>query len=260
MSFASALYPGIVTHHRQRPRQHNLRYRVSPVLLDIDELPALGRQLKLFAHNRAGLFSFHDRDHGDGDGDIRAWAGARLAEAGIDIGGGQITLLCYPRMLGYVFNPLSVYFCRKPDGRLAAVLYEVHNTLGERHTYVLPVEGEGTIRQTIAKQFYVSPFIPMDCIYRFRLSPPGKSVALSIAESDAEGPLLSAVFAGSRRALTDGALLRTFLLFPLMTLKIIAGIHYEAVKLWLKRTPVFPYSRARQPHGVTIAAPPQPAE
>jgi DUF1365 family protein len=254
MSFASALYPGIVTHRRLRPRPHHLRYRVTPMLIELDELPLLGRALRLFAHNRRGIFSFRDADHGDGTGPLRGWVASRLAEAGIDIGGGSIALLCYPRMLGYAFNPLSVYFCRSPDGRLAALLYEVHNTMGERHTYVIPTDGKEPIRQTTAKKFYVSPFVPMDCTYQFRVSPPADDVVLSIAERDAEGPLLSAVFAGRRRALSDGTLLRTLLLYPLMTFKIIAGIHYEALKLWLKRTPVVPYRPARLARGVTIAS------
>ena len=260
MKFASALYPGTVTHHRRRPRPHRLRYSVAPILLDLDELPTLDRSLRLFAHNRAGIFSFRDRDHGDGTGDIRTWVAARLAEVGLDCGGGKIALLCYPRMLGYAFNPLSVYFCHRTDGRLVALLYEVHNTLGERHTYVIPVIGEGTVRQTVAKRFYVSPFVPMDCLYRFKVSPPGESVVVSIAESDAEGLLLTAMFAGRQRALTDGALLRTLLQFPLMTVKVIVGIHWEALKLWFKKTPVVPYTRASQAHGVTLAVQVEPAE
>jgi len=259
MTTISALYPGIVSHHRLRPRTHRLRYRVAPMLLDLAELPKLARQLRLFAYNRPGIFSFRDRDHGDGKGDLRAWVEERLAEAGIATEGGSVALLCYPRMLGYAFNPLSVYFCSDPAGRLAALLYEVNNTLGERHTYVIPVAGPGAIRQAVSKRFYVSPFIPMDCTYRFKVTPPADGVAVSIAESDGKGLLLSATFAGRRKALTDGALFRILLAYPFMTLKVIAGIHYEALKLWLKGTPIAPYARAKHAHGVTIAQP-EPAK
>lgn len=248
MSQEAALYPGTVMHQRLRPRPHRLQYRVAPMLVDLDELHSLDKRLRLFAHNRAGVFSFHDRDHGAGAGSLRDWVSARLSESGLTGTIGRITLLCYPRMLGYVFNPLSVYFCHRADGRLAAIVCEVNNMLGERHAYVLPADGEGPIRHTVPKQFYVSPFIPMECVYRFRILPPSGKVVIAIAESDAEGPLLSAVFDGRRRPLTDGALLRVLLTFPLMTVKVVAGIYYEALKLWLKRTPIAPYRPATR-HG-----------
>ena len=137
---ASALYFGTVVHARFRPKRHDLRYRVFAMLLDLDELEALGRTSRLFSHNRFNLFSFLDRDHGPGDGQpLRQWITGVLVDAGIDIGRGAIRVLCYPRILGYVFNPLSIYFCHRPDGSLAAVLYEVNNTFGQRHSYLLPV-------------------------------------------------------------------------------------------------------------------------
>lgn len=240
----SALYPGTVMHQRLRPRAHRLHYRVTPMLIDLDELPSLDRGLRLFAYNKAGVFSFHDSDHGAGAGCLRDWVLAKLSEAAIRDCEGRITLLSYPRMFGYVFNPLSVYFCHRADGHLAAILYEVNNMLGERHTYVIPTDGVAPIRQTAAKQFYVSPFVPMDCVYRFRVRAPDEKVVIAIAESDPEGPLLSAVFEGHRQPLSDWALARMLIAVPLMTLKIVAGIYYEALKLWLKGTPIAPVPRS----------------
>jgi DUF1365 family protein len=229
----SALYPGWVMHRRIRPRHHRFKYRVFAMLLDLDELAALDRGLRLFAWNRSGLFSFHDRDHGDGH-DLRTWLDAKLALAGITADGPR-RVLCYPRIFGYVFNPLSVWFCHAGDGALKAIVYEVHNTYDERHTYVLPVgDDQRLVRHGCAKGFYVSPFLSRDCAYQFRIRPPGKDVAIAIHEEEAGAPVLNASFAGTRRALSDGALLALLLTYPLMTLKVVAAIHYEAVRLMLK--------------------------
>jgi DUF1365 family protein len=133
----SALYPGWVMHRRLAPRVHRFKYRVFAMLLDLDELPLLDRYLRFFAWNRFGLFGFQDRDHGDGR-PLKVWLDSLLAEAGI-VARGSRQVLCYPRILGYVFNPLSVWFCRDERGALKAVIYEVHNTYDERHAYVLPM-------------------------------------------------------------------------------------------------------------------------
>lgn len=241
MTRSSAIYRGEVVHKRLRPKRHRLRYRVFSLLLDLDELPVLDRDLRLFGHNRFAPISFHDRDHGPATGEpLRPWVEARLAEAGIDIDGGTVRLLCYPRIFGYVFNPLSVYFCHRRDGTLAAILYEVCNTFRERHTYVIPVAngGDGAVRQRCRKALYVSPFIGMEADYHFVIRPPGEGVSLAIRETDHEGPLLVAVFTGARAALDDRTLAGLLVRFPFLTLKVIAGIHWEALRLWLKGLPL----------------------
>ncbi|MDE2488461.1 MAG: DUF1365 domain-containing protein [Alphaproteobacteria bacterium] len=236
---SSALYTGKVAHVRLRPLRHRLRYRVAQGLFDLDELPALSRQLRLFGHNRAAPFSFHDRDHGDGTGDLRGWLAGQLAAAGLAGPWGRVRVLCMPRMFGFVFNPLSVWFCDDAQGRLAAVVYEVNNTFGDRHAYVLPAAAEGPLRQACEKAFHVSPFLPMALTYAFRLSPPEAQVTVAISAEDAEGPVLAASFAGERRPLTDACLARVLAAFPFMTLKVVAAIHWEALKLWVRGAPVF---------------------
>lgn len=231
------IYTGTVFHRRLRPRVHALSYRVFYMLFDLDRIPALARTSRLFAHNRFSLFSFHDSDHGDGSGrPLRGWIEAQLARAGIAAGGGKIEVLCFPRVLGHVFNPLTVYFCHRVDGGLAAMLYEVNNTFGDRHSYLIPVEepDAGTVSQTCDKAFYVSPFLPVAGSYHFKVLRPGARLAMTIRESDADGPMLTASFAGEARSFDDTELARVFLRHPLMTLKVVAGIHWEALRLWLK--------------------------
>lgn len=230
----SSLYESTVMHHRVRPFRHRFTYRVFSLLLDLDEIAELGRKLRLFSHNRFNLFSFRDRDFGDG-GTPRAWVERVLAEKGHDFPVGRIQLLCFPRVLGYVFNPLSVYYVRDTGGALRAILYEVTNTYRDRHSYLLPVTGEGgTIRQECDKNLYVSPFIGMEARYHFRLGEPGETLAVAIREEAPEGNILFAALSGVRKPLTDGILARMFIRHPLMTLKVIGGIHWEALKLWRK--------------------------
>jgi hypothetical protein len=254
MSLTSAIYAGHVLHVRHRPKQHRLRYSVFSLLVDLDELPLLDRSLRLFAHNRRAVYSVHDEDHGDGIvGGMRGWVERQLAAAGIDRQGMKIHMLCYPRILGYVFNPLTVYFCYREAGDLAAVLYEVSNTFKERHTYVIPVAASGKIlRHQCAKEMYVSPFIPMNCQYSFSIQPPSDDVVINIGETDADGLLLFAGFSGRRRVLSDASLLHMLVTFPLMTLKVMGGIHWEALRLWLKGTPIYRHKPAAKPIATTI--------
>lgn len=255
----SRIYTGTVMHQRLRPRRHRLEYRVFCLLVDLDELPALDGRFGLLGINRPGLFSFRETDHGEGRGELKAWAARLLTEGGVDYDGGRIELLCYPRLLGFVFNPLSVYFCHNRDSRLAGILYEVHNTHGERHTYVLPAETNARIvRHQARKQFFVSPFMPDQCLYRFKIAPPGDRVGVSIREDDREGLLLTASFSGRRQELSNGLLWRLFLSYPLMTLKVVAGIHWEALKLLLKGFPVFQWRPAAR--RIAASVPERPRE
>lgn len=249
---ASGLYVGEVVHRRSRTFEHRLHYRVWMVLADLDELEGLQDRLRLLGRGRFGLISFRPSDHGDRSGHpLRAQVENHLAQAGIDIAGGPIRLLTMPRILGYGFNPISVFFCHTPDGALAALLYEVTNTFHERHSYLVAVpsppppggggppeavEGAGPalIRQTADKQLFVSPFMDRDLTYDFTVRPPGDAVSVVVAVRRGDTPILTASFAGQRRPLTDGQLLRAFLTHPLLTWKVTLGIHWEALKIMFK--------------------------
>jgi len=236
---AAALYVGKVMHARLKPFAHRFSYRVMSLLIDLDRLAEADRQSCLFGVNRAAVYSFHEADHGRRDGSsLRAYAQACAARHGIDLTGGHVLLLCYPRLFGYAFNPLSVYFGHRADGELALIIYEVRNTFGEIHAYVLPIgpgEASGAgIRQVQDKTFYVSPFIAMATRYHFHILPPSDTFRLRILETDGDGPLLAATFSGARQRLTSGTLLRSLVLIPLVSFKIIAAIHWQALRLWLK--------------------------
>jgi uncharacterized protein len=252
---AAALYLGDVMHARLKPIGHRFSYRVMSLLIDLDRLAEADQQSPLFGVNRAALYSFHEADHGARDrSSLRAYVQRCAAERGIDLTGGRVLLLCYPRLLGYTFNPLSVYFGYRADGELALLIYEVRNTFGEIHPYILPVTSgeisDAGVRQQQDKQFYVSPFIEMAMRYHFHVRPPDARVQLRILETDSEGPLLAATFNGSRRALSTIQLLRAFFAFPLVTLKIMAAIHWEALRLWLKGARLAPRHEAGRDAGL----------
>lgn len=254
--FASGLFAGRVTHLRRRPRRHRLTYRIFMLLLDLDELEPLARRLRLFAYGRLALASFHPSDHLYGDGrPLKAQVEQILAEAGL-AGGGAVRVLCMPRLLGGAgFNPLSVWFCHRPDGALSAVLYEVNNTFGERHLYLIPASHTGgPIRQRCDKRFYVSPFMDMELTYRFAVAAPGESVAVAIDAEDDEGPVLSAAFRADRRELNDVTLARAWAAHPTMSLGVLWAIRWEALWMWAKGEPLRP--RPAPPlRTVTLGAP-----
>jgi DUF1365 family protein len=228
----NAIYTGYVAH--MHPGKHRLRYPVFMLTLDLDDPPS---GLRLLKHNRGALFSFFDRDHAARiDAPIKPQIAAKLREAGIAWDGGRIVLLTMPRLFNYVFNPLSIYFCYRGDGSVAALVHEVSNTFGETHFYVLPpkAQANGAITQICAKGFFVSPFLEGDLTYEFNITPPGERVAVAMIVRRADEVALTASFAGAHRPLTDPELFRAWLGNPLMTLKVIAGIHWEALRMWLK--------------------------
>ncbi len=235
----SALYLGHVRHARYSPRRHRFDYRVFSMLINLDSIDREAKNLALFSVNRWNIFSFHFRDHGFCDTrSPRQFVDATLAEHKLPPAD-QIYLLCYPRLFGYVFNPLSVYYV-ETDNRLTALIYEVRNTFGESHVYFTSLaDGQSEICHTHDKAFHVSPFIGMSAQYAFSADRPAENLRLVIRERVEDRPLLITSFIGRRQSLTTKALIGALIKYPLMTVKIIAAIHYEALRLWLKRVPVF---------------------
>jgi len=229
---ASGLYRGLVSHNRVKPRRHKLAYRIFMLLIDLDELQDL--KLKTLGIGRFNLFGFDTRRFGDGSArPLKAQIEATLTDAGI-AAGGPIRMLAMPQILGRAFNPLTVYFCHDQAGALTAILYEVNNTFGERHGYLIPAPNAALIRQGCAKGFYVSPFMDMDLTYSFKILRPEDRVLVSVDTSDAQGLILAASFAGERRELNDRELIGAWLAHPWMTLGTVAAIHWEALFIWLK--------------------------
>lgn len=252
----SCLYFGRVTHKRLRPFRHRLAYRVFSLYVDLDELPLVSRKLRLFSHNRWNLFSFMDCDHGARDrSPLRPWIERELIDAGIDLEGGAIRLFCFPRMLGYVFNPLTIWFCYHKSGQLLATLYEVHNSFGDRHGYLIPVDpsadSTAPITQSCDKTFYVSPFMDMRGGYHFRLSQPDEKLLVLIRHWVADGEILIASQTGVRRPIGDSTLLLAFVAYPLMTLKVTFGIYWHAIRLWRKGAKASPRPPAPR-HSITL--------
>jgi DUF1365 family protein len=241
----SAIYHGQVYHRRFGERQHTLKYRVFYVLLDLDELVALDRVSRLFGVNRPSWFSFREADHGDGTDTFRDWCEGVLHEAGITGAGATFQVLTTPRVLGYGFNPISVVYCRRADGSIGAMIYEVNNTFGERIAYAVPVaRASGRIRQRCEKSMFVSPFYDLEGTYEFNMSEPLDAIDLAIDYHCNGERQLRAVFRGQRREFTRGELVKLALGFPAASVKIIVGIHYEALKLWLKGVPLVRHRRS----------------
>ncbi|MBU1211522.1 MAG: DUF1365 domain-containing protein [Alphaproteobacteria bacterium] len=242
MTSEGSIYFGNVGHKRLRPRQHALSYRVFTLLTDVERLEALSRRLRLFSYNSANLCALYDRDFGPGDGTpIGRHARRSFEAAGFKTAGRRILLLAYPRVAGYAFNPLSVYFLLSESGGLVALNYEVSNTFGERKGYVVAAGAQGTggvYAQTCRKELFVSPFAARSGRYSFRVVAPGETITVGVAYDDGQGPLLKTHFRGTQHSMSDLSLAVAMIRMPLMTLKVTGAIHYEAMKLWLKGIPL----------------------
>ena len=232
----SSIYNGSVIHKRFKPKKHFFKYKVFSLFLDLSELKELNNKLNFFSLNKFNLISFYEKDHGERDGSsILDWVKNNLRSNNVSTDNIKVKLLCYPRILGYVFNPLSIFFVYDNDENLISILYEVKNTFGEQHTYVFKIEGENKlIQNNCPKKFHVSPFIEMDCNYFFRILNPGDKLSVIIDQYDQEGKILFASQDGIRSDLTNKNLMNSYLKHPLMTFKIISAIHFEAIKLWIK--------------------------
>ena len=233
----NSLYIGTIMHKRLRPTVHALNYRIYSIFLDLDVLSSRKTGLRLFSIDRFNLFSFYQKDRGDGsDEGLRNYVNEKLAAIGLDGTRLTIKILTMPRILGWSFNPLSAYFAYDREGAIKAILWEVDNTFGERHSYLIPVThpDDHIMQQHCDKAFYVSPFMPMDLHYRFRLKKPDASLTILIDVTDAEGLLLIARHTAKRHVLSDGTLLKCFFALPFQTARVLAGIHWEALKIWRK--------------------------
>ena len=230
----SCIYNGVVNHTRFKPVKHFLRYNTFSILIDLDELEKLDKKNIIFSFNKFNIFSFYNKDHGDRDGQsLKKWVLDNIKKFNIDNKINKIKLLCYPRIFGYVFNPLSIFYCYENE-TLKAIFYEVKNTFNEQHTYIFKTNQKGKIEQSCKKKFYVSPFMDMDTFYDFKLLNPDQKLFVSIKQSDKDGIILTAVQTGERKNFNFKQLLVNFLKYPLMTLKIITAIHFEAFLLWKK--------------------------
>jgi len=234
--FNSCIYTGFVTHRRFKPKRHFFTYKTFSLLIDLREIENLSKKIKFFSYNKFNFLSFYNIDHGPRDGSsLVNWVKKNLANAKIDIGSGTIKLLCYPRFFGYVFNPLSIFYCYDDNSQLRAILYEVKNTFNEQHTYVFSASpSSNLILHNCNKKFYVSPFMEMKTFYNFRLLKPKNILNIFIKQSDAEGTLLTACQIGRKIEMSSKNLFFQFVTHPLMSFKVILAIHFEAFRLWVK--------------------------
>ena len=233
---SSFIYNGNVIHKRFKPKEHFFKYKVFSLLIDLTELSQLEKELKLFSYNKFNVLSFYDIDHGPRDGtSLILWVKENLAKNNINTDQIRIKLLCYPRIWGYVFNPLSVFFIYDKNSNLISILYEVKNTFGEQHTYIFKIEKKSDLfEHSCKKKFHVSPFIEIDCTYFFKILKPENKISIVINLNDNEGKLLYASQDGEKKDLNTKNLAISYLSHPLMSFKVIGAIHFEALKLWLK--------------------------
>ena len=230
----SCIYNGVVTHTRFKPVKHFLKYKTFSFFIDLDEIDKLDKDNPIFSYNKFNIFSFYDKDHGDRNGkSLKTWVLSNLKRFDINENINKIKLLCYPRIFGYVFNPLSIFYCYE-NNLLKAIFYEVKNTFNEQHTYIFKVKDNNMIDQKCKKKFYVSPFMDMDTYYNFKLLNPNEKLSISIKQTDKKDTVLTAVQTGKRKEFTFKQLILNFFRYPLMSVKIISAIHFEALLLWKK--------------------------
>jgi len=233
---SSCIYKGHVVHKRFKPKKHFFKYKVFSLLIDLSEIKQLEKELTLFSYNKFNILSFYDADHGLRDGSsVIDWVKQNMTKNNISIEGISIKLLCYPRIWGYVFNPLSVFFIYDKNSNLISILYEVKNTFGEQHTYIFKLQQtDQVVEHTCKKKFHVSPFIEMDSTYFFKITKPGEKILIYIDQYDNEDKLLVALQEGFKVNLTNKNLVKNYIFHPLMSFKIILAIHFEAFRLWIK--------------------------
>ena len=230
----SCIYNGVIKHQRFKPIKHSLNYKTFSLLVDLDEIETLANNISIFSLNKFNIFSFYNLDHGARDGSpIKEWVLKNIKKFNISNNITNIKLLCYPRIFGYVFNPLSIFYCYE-NNRLKAIFYEVKNTFNEQHTYIFKIKNDEKIEQKCKKKFYVSPFMDMETYYNFKLLSPKEKLSIFIKQTDGEETILTATQTGDKKEFTFKQLLFNFFKYPLMTIKIISSIHYEAFFLWKK--------------------------
>ena len=230
----SCIYNGEVTHTRFKPVRHFLKYKTFSLFIDLDEMTELSRSISIFSYNSFNIFSFYDKDHGGRDGgSLKEWVFKNLSNFEIKENITNIKILCYPRIFGYVFNPLSIFYCYEKE-KLKVIFYEVKNTFNEQHTYIFKIKDNVETTQKCKKRFYVSPFMDMETYYNFKLNNPKEKLSVLIRQTDAEGTVLTATQTGEKKELSFKQLLVNFFKYPFMTIKIIGSIHYEAFLLWKK--------------------------
>lgn len=251
-AFRSALYVGRIVHRRYEPKRHRFSYPLYMHLFDLDELPILDRRLRLFGYNRPAPVALYDDDHfGPKGRPLREKVRDFLRTHGVEPPLGPVHLLTHARVFGYVFNPVSFFYCHDVDGQLSCVVAEVNNTFGERHTYLLDERtplaagparrraGRGGRAYSAPKELYVSPFMPPGMRFDFFLTPPGAGLSVHMDDFGPDGKVLDATLSGRRRPLTDGELMRRLVAMPFITLGVIGRIHWQALRLWWKNVPHF---------------------
>lgn len=243
----SRLYIGRLDHERVRPARNVFHYPLYYLGLDLDELEEVDRSLRWFSYNRGNLTSFWDRDHGPRDGSpLKPWIEGLVSRVGGDLSGGRVLLVTFPRVLGARFYPISLWYCWGADGAPLAVLAEVHNTYRDRHSYLMHNGGQPfdwNSKPRFAKAFFVSPFIQRENVtYEFSVTEPGERLRVGIRENVEGELMLIAGIVLHAEELTDRSLVRTVLKHGPISVVGLIRIHWQALKLVLKRVPLYPHT------------------